>query len=139
MKLPGQGTKEAGWLQLGESHDGHKPLSLVLFLDSQNTRFKMLVNVKRFPSVVCGLHHSLSCRGEEAVGKEELCLHPISWCPWDPTVSLPWVLHFLLLCPGVGAILSFAPLFSHGMTQRIFREDSCIKKHKENSRKIKGW
>lgn len=53
------------------------------------------------------------------MGKEVPCLYPISWCPGDPTVSLPCVLHFLLRYPGIDAITpSFVPLSSHGMTHR---------------------
>lgn len=49
----------------------------------------MLVNVKLLRR---GPHLGLvsqSCRGEEAVRRELLCLYPISWFLQDPAVSRP--------------------------------------------------
>lgn len=97
LEPPGQGTKEADWLQHGVrhlrgSHDDHKPQPPVTCplrsIDSQNARFKNVSELKFFSS---GPHLGLlrqGCQGEEAVGKEVLCLYPISWCFHDP-ISLP--------------------------------------------------
>lgn len=68
------------------------------------------------------------------MGKEVPCLYPISWCPGDPTVSLPCTLHFLLRYPGIDAIIpSFVPLSSHGMTHRGYfgGGGSCVKRYRK--------
>lgn len=69
------------------------------------------------------------------MGKEVPCLYPISWCPGDPTVSLPCTPHFLLRYPGIDAIIpSFVPLSSHGMTHRGYFAGwggSCVKRHRK--------